>query len=434
MKVGVDDWADATGATAADLDALPRIEMVPTLAPAARYGFVGRVVDGLDPYSEADPAATLISMLVMVGNVIGPGPHAQVAADCHPLRENALLVGPTGKGRKGMSWAGPRELIRRADPSWRERSGASSGEGLIYHIRDAREEQQPIKERGRVVGYERVVVDEGESDKRLGLVEPEFSTVLRRMEGESNSLSQVIRMAWDTGDLSTLTKNSPLKATGAHVSIVGHITAEELVALIHEVSMANGFLNRFVVGLVRRSKMLPDGAVIPESVLGPLAIELAQILSAGRRIDLVQRDDEAADMWRAIYADLSDGRDGLVGAILGRAEAHVLRLSAIYAVLDGSALIRPAHLEAALAVWLYSEASVKAIFGDRLGLPLADQILDALRKQGPMTRNELRDLFSRHRSARELDHAIEALLGRGLVRQRIERTAGRPRTVIEVVA
>jgi hypothetical protein len=40
---------------------------------------------------------------------------------------------------------------------------------------------------------------------------------------------------------------------------------------------------------------------------------------------------------------------GLVGAIIGRAEAQVLRLYALYAVLDGVATIRLPHLLAALA-------------------------------------------------------------------------------------
>jgi hypothetical protein len=382
--------------------------------------------------TEADPAATLISTLVMIGNVIGPGPHARASMDRHPLRENALLVGPTGTGRKGMSWSGPRELIRRVDSTWRERSGASTGEGLIYHVRDPREEQQQIKHQNKVIGYERVIVDHGEADKRLGLVESEFSTVLRRMEGESNSLSPIIRQAWDTGDLSTLTKNSPLRATEAHISIIGHITMTELVALLHELQMANGFLNRFIVFLVRRSKLLPDGAVIPESVLGPLVAELQRILDSARRIGEVRRDSAAAEMWHAVYADLSEQRDGLVGAILSRAAPHVLRLSATYAVLDSSALVRPPHLEAALAVWQYAEASVRAIFGDRLGLPLADQILAAIRKK-PMGRTELHTLFSRHRSSAELDNAINALLERGLIRQRKESTPGRPRIVFEAV-
>mgnify|MGYP003693804521 CR=1 FL=1 len=91
---------------------------------------------------------------------------------------------------------------------------------------------------------ERVLEDEGEADKRLLVIEPELATVLRRMQGETNTLSPVIREAWESGNLSTLTKNTPLKATGAHVkSIIAHSTREELVTSLTETDRgANGRL------------------------------------------------------------------------------------------------------------------------------------------------------------------------------------------------
>src|SRR5439155_10422917 len=109
-------------------------------------------------------------------------------------------------------------------------------------------------ERGRVLGYEDVVIDVGEQDKRLLILEPELASVLKRMNGEGNSLSAVLREAWDNGNLSTLTKNSPLRATGAHVSVIAHVTQPELLANLTEVERANGFANRFLFMLVRRSK------------------------------------------------------------------------------------------------------------------------------------------------------------------------------------
>ena len=51
---------------------------------------------------------------------------------------------------------------------------------------------------------------------------------------------------------------------------------------------------------------------------------------------------------------------------------------AIYAVLDGSdGVIRPVHLKAALAMWQYYEDSARFIFGDSIGDPVADTILQA---------------------------------------------------------
>ncbi len=406
----------------------------PELAAEALYGLPGRIVEAIDSYTEADPVATLAHVLVATGNAIGPGPHARVQADLHPCRHYVALVGATSKGRKGMAWSTPRDMLARVDDAWaraRVRTGLSSGEGLISHVRDAREEQQPIKERGRVIGYERVVVDEGEPDKRLLVIEPELASVLKRMGGETNTLSAILRQAYDSGTLSTLTKNSPLRATGAHVSLVGHVTREELVAQLTELDRANGFANRFIFLLVRRSKVLPEGAAVPERTLAPLVEELRETIRVARDVGEVRRDDEAREMWNAVYPTLSEGKAGLVGAIVSRAEAHVLRLSVTYAVLDRSRVVRRPHLEAALGLWDYAEASARIIFGGLLGLPLADQILQALRARGPMTRSEIGDLFGRNLPSAKLDTALVELQGKGLVRSRIEPTAGRSRTVWE---
>jgi hypothetical protein len=77
------------------------------------------------------------------------------------------------------------------------------------------------------------------------------------MSREGNILSTIIRQAWDDGALQTLTKNSPMKATDAHVSIMGHITKSELLRHLTETETANGFANRFIWFLVKRSKELP---------------------------------------------------------------------------------------------------------------------------------------------------------------------------------
>src|SRR5262249_24945246 len=89
-------------------------------------------------------------------------------------------------------------------------------------------------------------------------------------------------------------------------------------------------------------------------------------------------DDEAREAWYRVYGDLSDGQPGLCGAVIGRAEAQVVGFALLYALLDCSSQIRQPHLAAALALWEYCEQSVSTIFGDRMGDPVADEILTAL--------------------------------------------------------
>jgi hypothetical protein len=221
----------------------------------------------------------------------------------------------------------------------------SSGEGLIHQVRDAREEQQPVKERGssRVIEYQTVVVDEGVKDKRLLIVEPELTVVLKRLKRESNSLSAVMRLAWDTGDLGTITKQSPDRANGAHISILAHITQAELALNLTSTERINGFANRFMFTLVRRSKELPKARPVPEETMLPLARDLQAVVDWAREPHVIERDPVAEVQWETIYHDLSAERPGMLGAITGRAEAHVLRLGVLYAVLDCARVVTPDH-------------------------------------------------------------------------------------------
>ena len=107
--------------------------------------------------------------------------------------------------------------------------------------------------------------------------------------------------------------------------------------------------------------------------------------------------------------ELSEGQTGLFGAITARAEVQVMRLAATYAALDGTALIQVHHLEAALAVWRYCEASARLIFGDSTGDPVADRILVALQEQGPLDRTRLSALFGRHMPSVRIERAMDSL-------------------------
>ena len=143
----------------------------------------------------------------------------------------------------------------------------------------------------------------------------------------------------------------------------------------------------------------------------------------------MERDAEAREMWQHVYSDLAAEREGLAGALLAQAEAHVLRLSLIYALLDGSASITADHLLAALALWEYIEASVAFIFGDATGDPTADTILAALRQNGELTRTQVSDLFGRNLSSDRIARALQTLLQLGKARTEQQETGGRPREV-----
>ena len=244
--------------------------------------------------------------------------------------------------------------------------------------------------------------------------------MLRR---EGNTLSPIIRQAWDRGDLRSLTKNSSAVATDAHVSILGHITRAELNEYLSQTEMFNGFANRFLWGLVKRSKLLPDGgqAIDLEAVKQGLA--LAQKAASG--VHRMTRSAAAIDLWHLLYPELTAERPGLYGAVTGRGEAQTLRLSMIYALFDGSAVIDTPHLQAAVAVWDYCDASAKIIF-DGHEDPLEQLLLDAIKRTPGISRKGLYRAVGGHIPAEVMALALANIRDRGLVRCTMQATGGRP--------
>jgi hypothetical protein len=155
---------------------------------------------------------------------------------------------------------------------------------------------------------------------------------------------------------------------------------------------------------------------------------LASALEFGKRPIEITWGKNAKRDWSDIYGPLSEGKPGMFGAVTGRSEAQVMRLSALYAVLDESDVIEVQHLEAALALWQYAEDSARYIFGHTTGDPVADNIVVALRAAGTqgMTRTQIRDYFGRNIKGDRIHRAMSLLLKMGMVRSSSEHTGGRP--------
>ena len=406
----------------------PTLPEWPQADPLLFHGLAGDIVNLIAPHTEADPVALLVQLLAAFGSALGRTAYFTAEADRHYANLFVVLVGISSKGRKGTSWGHIRRLMQFAEPYWETnclQSGLSSGEGLIWHVRDAVEKLVKNKTTGEM---EPETVDPGIADKRLLVQESEYASVLRVAGRDGNTLSAILRDAWDKGRLQTMTKNSAAKATGAHVSVIGHVTADELRRELSSTEAGNGFANRFLWLCTKRAQELPEGGSLGEQELLPLAARLSAAIDLGRQREELRRDDDARSVWYAVYHDLSEGGPGLAGAVTSRAEAQTMRLALLYALMDGADCIRRDHLIAALALWEYVEASARYVFGDSLGDPIADDILRALKNaaQG-LTRTELRELFQRHQSSERVGQALALLLRHHRARTETHTdTGGRP--------
>jgi DNA-binding transcriptional ArsR family regulator len=387
----------------------------PQLDQAALYGLTGEVVRALLPHTEADPAALVLDFLcgfgVMTGNEAGAQPHAMADGAKHPARINGLVVGETSRARKSSAFTQMMRLFRRMDSDFcatRVLSGFGSGEALIDDVAES-------------------------EDKRMWVVESEFSRVLTAAAREGSILSHVMRQAWDGDRLSVRTRKKRAVADEAHVAVLGHITLDELRANAKSMDVASGFLNRFLIVLARRSQLLPSGGSLDDGDLRRLSRKVNHRLSQSKHIGLMTRSEMAERLWKRLYGEMAGDDPGdRLGALIARSEAQVLRLSVAYALTDGSPTIKTQHLKAAWALWEYCRASVAYVFGRGI---VADTICQALIQVGEsgLSRTELHKLLGGHRQVEQLDRALAGLEREGVIEITQEKgRAGRPKTRVRL--
>ena len=336
----------------------------PVLDDTALLGLAGEVVATISPHSEADPVALLVQFLAAVGNIVGRHCYYQVEGDRHHPNLFITLVGQSSKSRKGTSWGRVCSVAKLADLGWaetRRKGGLSSGEGLINEVRDP----LVVWDKKNKIWDES---DPGVSDKRMMVIEPEFAGALAVMERHGNTLSMLIRKAWDGDKLQTMTRSSPLSSTGAHISIIAHITEAELRARLWT-DAANGFANRFMFPLVRRARELPFGGALSERDIIVLGERLKDVIDAQPTQQRITKDDEKrGSCGRASTAGChptdpvwsAPSPPGL------RRKPSDWRWSTPSSTARGRYI---AHLTAGLAVWDYCQQSAGRIFADASGIP-----------------------------------------------------------------
>lgn len=409
----------------------------PMLEPdsAAFRGLPGDVVRALTPYTEADPAGLLLNVLTGFGSMVGEAAEVRVGFAHHPPALFTALVGRTSRSRKGTATTETEGLMRHVEEGWHELhqvSGFGSGEGFVEHA----------------------AANPGSA---IYLVETELARLLAVASREGSSISPVMRSAWDFRRMEHRIRKKKYDAPAAPVSLVAHITMDELRDSRHGlrlVEIMNGFGNRIVWCYVDRRQLIDNPERIPESELTPLVQRLRAALEAARsggsvttsweaagdavrrtRSGVVARTPAASRLWSELYERMAgDDGAGVVDALTARAEAQLVRLSLIYALMDCSRFIEVPHLESAWEVWRYCRWSAQHIFvGSGTGDPDIDRIAAVLRAGDDISGRDLDRMFFGRRSAEELREKVVQL---GLAEERQGETStkgGRPATLLTAV-
>lgn len=417
---------------AEDDDAL--LNPPPVLAKEGYHGMLLEIVKVACRTSEASPVAVAANFLATFSAMIGRVAFQHIGdGTCH-ARPFFLLVGRTGKARKGTSeftvrkiFAAVEQALMNEYPAMkRHEGGLSTGEGLGWAIRDKTDDD-----------------GSGTDDKRTLVIEAEFAGAMAAAAREKNTLSATIRTCWDGKDIAPLVKNASWCASAPHICIIGHITAPELIAKMSDVDAQSGFLNRFVILHIVRAKLVALPQPTPAADIERLAGMVAESVMFAIGENLVKNNSkeirmshEAITLWCAEYPSLTAEQPGIAGALLVRVEIYCRMFAMIFALLDRSATIEPVHIRAALAWVNYWKASVSYIFqtlsakaeAERLNDASAE-VLEFIRANPRCKRTAITTAFRHKLTGPQITAALNHLLNAApalIHQQQVPREDGKP--------
>lgn len=409
----------------------------PTMPEHAFPELLRRLVDAACYSSEAHPVAVAANFLALFCCLIGRTAFQHIGDAVIHARLFLLIIGKSGKARKGTAEVTPREVARRTGVILRRRhgtqdklhihsGGTSSGEGVGYAIRDPKEPDEKTGKGG----------DPGVKDKRLMVIESEFANVLAQTKREGNILSATMRNLFDGRDIEPLTKTSQITATRPHVVIIGHITGHELVERSTENDASNGLLNRFMMLHVHRPKLVPLPEPTPGDVLDDLAERLADAVDFatygdphGNNTHEVRLSADARACWVEMYPQITQDRDGLAGSLMARSEVYARMLAMVFALLDKRDVIEPGDLLTALAWVEYWRQSIEFVWREGEHQTELDDftkaVLGKVLAQPGISLTQLQEEWHRNKT-NEVKAALETLLNLAppLIEMRPERKGG----------
>jgi hypothetical protein len=266
----------------------------------------------------------------------------------------------------------------------------------------------------------------------------EFSLLMASIaKGKGDTLSPRLRECWEHHYLlRNLTETDPIIATGTNVSVIAHCTPDELRRTLRTVDISNGFGNRFIWLAARGVKAVPDPKAIDWAEHPAIVKELRNIVQNFRvpvDLDFTPKGKEVWETWYKGYREQKQTFKGTFEELAGRCEPHVLRLAAIYTVLDNQQLIDEIHLAAAWAFWRYCADSIRWAFPanaaplnilpgvSRIPTNRANKLRAALRAhpQG-MTRTQISKVFGGNLAKEEIEEALNLLRESGSATEKPE--------------
>ena len=392
------------------------VRQAPSAPSAAMFvGPLGGLTRLIAPHVPWDPVAFHLQALVMVGSYLGYRPYVAEGATQRRANLFLALIGGTGSG-KGSSLGWVSWMMNTIDESFvddRTTTALDSGQVLLRKITDP---VYMVDKSGR-----EMLTIEGSEDKRVIYVEEELGQLFYKMMSQ-DKVEKMVTKAWDSGVLETLTKHESMRCANPHVSIIGHITPDELYERLEKRLVDNGFSNRWLYALIKPTQIVDlepqphelDGGTELAVEIGKKVREVADDPSATE----FTLDPAATELFRATSRFMYDHRPtGAMEKQVVRWRSQMFKLALIYAAIDGTRTITGEHYAAARSAWAYNARSARAFFGGMTGNSHADKFLAMWKaiEFDELTLTDVSDMFSKNLAAVKRDAMLNQLQRDGIL-------------------
>ena len=366
--------------------------------------------DMVAPTTEAADAFHYAAFLQVIGCTIGRRLHVYHADRQFP-NFYTCLVGRSGLTRKDTTW--------------------SRAEGVLndLHVYSEDDLSPPFKAVRGLRSFEGLL-DElaGERKVRLIMLGELLSLFAKASQ---QSLSNIIPGLTEFYDMKDVI-NPPVHQKDVKpvrepfLSIIAGTTQDWLRKALTERDIYGGFANRWLYFYGLPKEPMPNPPKVAQDKRNKLVQELNQIRDWTDSVPdgEIAISDGASKLFDDYYRDFYRRCDqpGLIPTLIVRIQDFIWKIALLYAADTMSETISENHLEAAIAVGNYLEASVAEVFasfGESRGKQAETRVYEYLKSSGSPV--PYRDVYRNlNLSGKDLEAAIDPLLKVGMIKNRYE--------------
>lgn len=363
----------------------------PLLHSKALANPFGRWAEQLSPYTEGSTVGVMATLISAFSGYVGPQVRVQMGAGSMPLSTWFVLVGQTGKGRKGATWRVTQPVITKAFKSW-------AASNIVAGV--------PATGLGLAAVLE-------ESSGPLFVLEQEGDAFIDASK-KGVKIGEYLRKAWDGAEIKHKTSQSDILIEDPHFGFVMHVQPSNWAKISGSRDATGGTFNRFAPLWVEQSKTVPlfGGPDATETFEEVAKLLRTAATNAKESTELVTVPDELAKRFeehhRPAAEGLTNGSEELA-QMAERALAYLVRFAALFSLADHRDEISEHDLDSALELVRYMVESVRYVIPQAGGESLASKIDQAVTAFGEITSGELFDIVGRNTKKHEIMAALAAL-------------------------